>query len=180
MNRLYDRGCPLRELACSLAMRSFRLSSETLMPPQRYASDFSAEELSHFREIFRPLAERYRRHLRTACIVLGLSFACILFGFVMPKTLFPWFLGGFFICWLTLLLLISLSPVPDCPSCHNRLDRGFGAYCPECGARALHPGGWLRAGQCSSCGRAMRRGKSRSYRIRACTHCGVMLDERGL
>ncbi len=161
-------------------VKSFRLYSGTTKPPRRYASELPPEELSRLREIFRPMATRYRRHMRTAYIVVGVSFACILLGMVLPKTLFPWFLGGFFVCWLTLLFFAFLSPLPDCPVCHNRLDRDFGAFCPECGARALQPGSWFRAPQCLSCGRAMRRGKSRGYSIRACTHCGVMLEERGL
>ncbi len=164
-------------LACLRVVKSFRLYSETPKPPQRYASEFAADELSRLRESFRPLAERYRRHMRTAYIVLGVSFAFLLSGFFLTKA---WLIGGFFTCWLTLLCFAFLSPVPDCPACHNRLDRGFGAFCPECGARALQSGSWLGAPQCSSCGRAMRRGKSRGYSIRACTHCGVMLDERGL
>jgi hypothetical protein len=160
-------------------MKSFRLFSETPKPPQRYASEFPPEELSRLRDIFRPAATRYRRYMRVAYMVIGISFACILCGTVLSKTLFPW-LGGFFFCWLTLLFVAFLSPIPGCPACHNRLGEGFGAFCPECGARALQPGSWFRAPQCSSCGRAMRRGKSRGYSIRACTHCGVMLDERGL
>jgi hypothetical protein len=158
----------------------FRLSSEALKPPQRCVSVFTAEELLRLRGVFRPLAERYRRYARTAYIVLAISFACILSGMGFPKTMFPWFAGGFFICWLTLLFLACLSPNLDCPACHNRLERGFGPFCPECGAQALRPGRWFRAPMCSSCGRAMRRGKSRGYRIRACTHCGVMLDDKGL
>jgi len=161
-------------------VKSFRLYSETSKTPDRYASEFPAEELSRLREAFRLLAERYRRYTRVAYSVLGVSGACILSILVLPKTFDSWFGGGFLICWLTFLSFAFLLPVPDCPACHNRLDRGFGAFCPECGARALQSGSWFRMPHCSSCGRTMRRGKSRGYSIRACTHCGMMLDEKGL
>ena len=160
-------------------MKSFRLYSETPKPPQRYASEFSAEELLRLREAFRPLAERYRRYMRVAYIVIGIALALLLSGFVFSKTRDSRLIGGFFICWLTLMFIAVLSPVPECPACHNRLDRSFGAFCPECGAHALQAKSWLRA-ECSSCGRAMQRGRGRGYSIRACTHCGVMLDEEGL
>jgi hypothetical protein len=44
----------------------------------------------------------------------------------------------------------------------------------------LQPGGFLRSPHCKACGKSLRRGRGRHYKIRACTHCGLMLDARGL
>jgi hypothetical protein len=161
-------------------MKSFRLYFNKFEPPARFAPDFTAEELSDFRDAFRAPAERSRRYMRIGYFVLGLGFLFILSGFVLPKAYLPYEAGGFITCWLTLPILAYKCSLPDCPACHNALDQRLGSFCPECGARALSSGGLFRAPQCSSCGRAMYRRKGRGYKIRACTHCGVMLDEKGL
>jgi ribosomal protein L37AE/L43A len=76
--------------------------------------------------------------------------------------------------------LARKQPLLNCPACHNRLDVGFGEFCPECGARALQRGGSCFQAQCLVCGRTLSRGESRHYKIGTCTHCGVMLNEDGL
>jgi hypothetical protein len=161
-------------------MKSFHLFSETPMTPERCVSDYRPEELSCFQEAFRPQSEQFRRNHQTGNIVLGVAFLSALAGVVFPVTFVPWFIGGFVVGLLVFLALLILSPMPDCPACRNKLDGGFGAFCPECGARGLELGGLFRDPACSSCDRTMRRGKTRGYKIRACTFCGVMLDEEGL
>jgi predicted RNA-binding Zn-ribbon protein involved in translation (DUF1610 family) len=148
--------------------------------PQRFATDYSSQEQSQLREEFKPLAKKYRERMRAAYITLAVGFACILLVFFLPKNLLPWMIGGFFICWLVVVFLAVVSPMPNCPACKNKIDGDFGDYCPECGANALKRRSWFRAPQCSACGKIMQRGKSRQYSIRACTYCGVMLDEKGL
>jgi hypothetical protein len=164
-----------------LFVKPFRIYLRTpKSTPQRFVEDYSSEEQLRLREEFKPLAKRYRQRMYAGYAVLGSAFFCILPGMIFPKIMFPWLMSGFFVCWLILLFVVILSPVPGCPACHNKIDLGFGDYCSECGAHALKPGSWMRAPQCSACGKAMRRGKSRGYKIRACTYCGVMLDEKGL
>ncbi len=166
-------------------VKSFRLYLQApIATPKRFVTDYSPAELSRLREMFKPQAHRHRNWSRTGYIVIGIAFAFMLLGFVLQNISLHWtqrvILGGFLACWITLMIIAFLFPVPWCPGCHNRIDRGFGAFCPECGARSLERGSWCRAPHCSSCGRAMGRGKSRGYSIHACTHCGVKLDDAGL
>jgi hypothetical protein len=71
-----------------------------------------------------------------------------------------------------------------CPACRKRLEPAKGRYCPQCGSDQFRSGS-PESGPpfCRSCdGRiAVEDGDSRrSYMIRGCTHCGVMLDEMGV
>lgn len=161
-------------------MKSFRLYLRPpVITPRRVVADYRPEELTRFREEFLPIAERYRRYGRIGYSLVFLGATCILSSWAFPR-FFSWLLGGFFACWLAIMLLVFLSPVPKCPACHNALDQGIGAYCPECGAHAIQRASWFLAPSCSSCGRAMSRRKARHYTIRACTYCGVPLDEKGI
>lgn len=156
----------------------------SVLKPARYISDYLPAELMSFRESFKPLAERYRRYQGVAYLALVLGL-CIGLFVLMPVLLLhsttnPWVVFPLLLCVAIYGILVVLVPVPRCPACHNRLDRGFGAFCPECGARALERATWFREAQCSSCARPLTRGKTRHYKIRACTHCGVQLDEEGV
>ncbi len=151
-----------------------------VMPP-RVVTDYSPAEQVRCREAFRPLAERYRWYERTACIVAVVGFGCGVLIAAFGQVLNGWIVVGWLTCWLVpLIFLIARTSLPCCPACHNKLDGNSGAYCPECGARALQPGGLFHAPWCSACGRALQWGKTRGYKIRACTYCGVMLDAPGL
>jgi len=163
-------------------MKSFHVYLEPpAAVPERYVSDYPSDEQSRFRERFRPLAERYRRYRRVATWAMWPGFAFGLLFLARPSPPNPWILGP---CLVSLAVcggIAALSPLPKCPACHNRLDQGFGEFCPECGAQALERAKWLCNPKCAACARTMSRRKSgRHYRIRACTHCGVMLDENGL
>ena len=86
---------------------------------------------------------------------------------------------GLLSCWLVCLGAIVSARQLICPGCDNLID-AIDRYCPECGGTPLIPGGLFKTPECTVCGKKLRFGKSRSFRIRACTHCGVMLDEQGL
>ena len=162
-------------------MKSFRVYlREPTTPPLRLVTEIPPEEQVELRESFKPLARQSRRSRRIAEIIIAVAFGCVLLGFVVPKAYFPWVMGGFFVCWVTLVSMTFFSPPLLCPACHNKVDAGFGLFCPECGARALQPGSWFRAPHCSVCGREMHRGKGRHFSVRACTYCGVWLDDEGL
>ena len=105
-------------------------------------------------------------------------FACIILGMALPKHLFMYFWVAGICSWF--FIVFAAPRTPDCPACHTKLDAGFGAFCPECSSRSLQCDRWFRSPRCDACGKSMRGGKGRNYKIRACTHCGVMLDERGL
>jgi hypothetical protein len=142
---------------------------------------FTKEKELRFREIFAPTPQKYRSGSRLAFVILGVSFAIIVTGFLLPKSYIGWIVGAFFICWLFLVIVAITQSELECPACHgNLVSRDLGSFCPECGAAGLKPGGWFKSPRCDFCGKNLRRGKSRQYRIRACTHCGLVLDDRGL
>ncbi|HEY3901138.1 MAG TPA: hypothetical protein VGM54_21175 [Chthoniobacter sp.] len=165
-------------LKANAPMKSFRIySREPVKAPARVASDYAPEEIGSFREKFRPIAERYRQRSRIAGFGMAAFFLCIGLGFVVPKHLLTYLWIPAICSWL---FMFFVARMPVCPACQNRLDASFGAFCPECGSHSLQPGGWTWSPRCESCGKSMRRGKGRRYKIRACTHCGLMLDDQGL
>jgi hypothetical protein len=162
-------------------LKSFRLYlTYEVLAPTKVVDDYQPEELERFRAAFHPLAQRYRHRIR--CIgypIAATAVVCWLLAIVFPRFL-PWCVPGFMVSILALILLTCVSPLPKCPACHNALDHGLGEFCPECGSRGLDRVGWLHARQCASCEKRLTRRKARHYKIRACTQCGVFLDEKGL
>lgn len=148
--------------------------------PSRFVTDYSADEVARFQETYRPLVADYRRHARIARFGMAAFFSCIILGMISPKTFFIYFWAAGICSWFFIVFVIKR--VPPCPACHNSPEVGFGLFCPECGSRTLGPSdSWFSgAPKCRSCGKSMRSGKSRGYKIRACTHCGLRLDDRGL
>ena len=160
-------------------MKSFRLYIRApSFKPARMVTDYSPEEVGTFRERFKPLAEHYHRRSRLAGYChIGLCL-CFILVVVLPKQLRAYFFVGV-IC--SVLFRVFASPrTPDCPGCQLSLE-GLGAFCPECGSAPLQPGGWFEKPKCWTCGKGLRAGRwGRSWKIRACTHCGLKLDEKGL
>jgi len=156
--------------------------------PAKAVADYAPEELARFRDAFRPGAERYRRCQQTEIIgILGIAIPGLLLfitSFVFPeavlKLMFPWFLILFFILWVAAVCAFFVSGNLRCPACRNELETLKGPYCPECGARALKRRRWLRAPECSACGRVIIGRTGFGFRLRACSHCGVIVDEKGL
>jgi hypothetical protein len=154
--------------------------SPAVKAPAREVADYSNEERSRFRETFGSIAARYRRQGRKALWRIVGGAACILLGMLLPKFLFPWFGLLAFIFWCAVLVSAINAPSLICPGCSNDIEYNFGSYCPECGKTQLRPGSWSGERWCNACGKAIRRGKGRSFKMRVCTHCGLLLDERGL
>ena len=165
-----------------LAMKSFRLYlGHNALVPTKFVSDYKSEELELFRATFRRVAEHYRRWGR----IIGYVFIPIMLSFLLLAVIFPTFLSYgvfcFMVCCFAFILLVAyVRPIPDCPACHNALDIGLGEFCPECGARAVHHDDWMKGPCCASCGKGLTRRKTRHYTIRACTRCGVFLDDLGI
>jgi ribosomal protein S27E len=85
------------------------------------------------------------------------------------------------LCWLTLVALIVARPGLACTNCRQKLDRAVRSFCPECGSRDLEVGRWVRSARCAACGKRLVSGRGgRSWKIRTCTFCGVVLDEAGV
>jgi len=137
-----------------------------LTEPSRVAAEYSAEEQLRLQQTFQRVASRYRRRSRVADVAIKI----------------------FMICFVALgvVLFVILQPrFPSCPACHGRLDGRFGHFCPSCGRRQLR--GDSYQAHCDGCGESIDlkwreggRGRCRRYRIRACTHCGLLVDQTGL
>jgi hypothetical protein len=145
---------------------------------------------TRFLHEFKPRAERYRRRKR---IGLGLLLGFMIGMFVVMQTTFPGFVRLSVVVVLVVGLMASLLIYAfglklRCPACRKRLEPATGLYCPQCGSSQFEHGSHRspstpRDAYCPECnGRiAEEDGDSaRSYRIRGCSHCGVMLDEKGL
>jgi len=169
-------------------VQSFRLYSKPApTAPLREVADYSVEERDRLRDAFRSTADGYRRfHRRAAAWIIGgiagVVWLAVLLGILLPKSSLP---SSVVICFVILgsiaaLALAKREPRLVCPGCTHGMEDGLGRYCPECGAPQLQPGGWFRSPCCAACKRSLHRNKGRRYKIRACTHCGLTLDEAGL
>jgi hypothetical protein len=144
-------------------------------------SRFSPDEQNRCCEFFAPSLAKYRSRTRLshAIFVVGITFMFIVF--LLPKTYVGWGLGAVLVCWLGLVIIAIMQSKLECPGCGgNIMSRDLENFCSECGAANLKPRGWFTSPHCESCGKTLRRRKTRQYRVRACTHCGLMLDEKGL
>ena len=161
-------------------MKSFRLHiPPMIVAPAREVKDYSLEERTKLRDTFSSVATAYRRNLRIV-IYAGCGFAgFVLLGWVLPKSLLPWCIGFAIIPWLISMFALTSSPRLACPGCSNDIEFCFSRYCPECGGRNIQVGS-SRSAHCDDCQLSLRRGRRRNYKIRACTHCGLMLDDKGL
>jgi hypothetical protein len=151
--------------------------------------DCSPEELKQFREIFATdLKENQtteRRYANPILIVILAGFAAIVCSYLLFQTPAKWLLGaGIFLIAAGIISIaiaaFSLQKKLKCPACHNLFLGSIGECCPECGSASLEPGDWLGIRHCNSCGKDLRGGKNRNFRYKACTHCGVFLDDKGL
>ena len=126
---------------------------------------------AQYMEKFRPIAAQYRlREFRMIAVLVVCLFGVVP---VLAKFLpfwavgIIWLLGGAFVMnWL-------MPKKPNCPACGQCVGALYGPFCPDCGGQLIE-----RA--CQKCHKTLRAGRGRNFRIHACTHCGVYLDERGL
>jgi hypothetical protein len=150
----------------------------------RRASDYSAEECARFREVFRPLAVTYRRRRGVGSAWFLFGAGCLISGgfldYVLRQNLMPWFAIPFSLCVAVWFWILMTTPKLICPACSQEMEHSFGDYCPECGSKGMEAPGQFRAAHCKTCGKSMHGGRGRKYKIRACTHCGLMLDDQGL
>ncbi len=136
----------------------------------------SGEELLQH---FRPAGDRYRRRLAWFVLCALAGFLLSLVSILVPGFLLKWFaIPGIALIALSLVLFFTL-PAPQCPACGKATDNGFDRFCPVCGKEALRISR-LWGTRCDACGRGMGSYKYRNYRIRYCTHCGILLDTRGI
>lgn len=164
-------------------------------PPAREVANYSEAERSRLQQQFAPVAAKRRWFGRIAIRGIYALIGCLLastFGFLgisavtgsTASWLFPWILVPAGVCIAALLVTILLMPRPQCPACTNRLDLGYGPYCPECGSRALERSDSLLATattvKCNACRKTMTSGRwGDPYMTRCCTYCGLKLDDEG-
>ena len=175
-----------------MKIRQYRLSfsvNSGSAAPIKY--DYWPRQRTVFLNAFQPIAERYRRRRRTG---LYLMLAFMLVGFALARVSVGEAvkLWGFILLmtiWFSAIIALVFGQRLKCPACRKRLEPAKGLYCPQCGSDEFQHGTHRRGSTgtreryCPSCdGRiAEEDGDSaRSYKIRGCTHCGVMLDEMGL
>ena len=79
------------------------------------------------------------------------------------------------------------TPSMVCPACQHGVDLDHVAnHCPHCGAAPVSHVGLYDTPFCKPCGRELTKedegdgDDGRTYSIRYCTHCGLLLDEQGL
>src|SRR5678809_616512 len=140
------------------------------------------EHRGDYVDVFQPYAERYRRRKRFAIwlFIGSLIGASVFFSINIfdaltgPVTVL--IMVGLLVAGLTLAFGRKLV----CPSCRKRLEPARGSYCPQCGCDQLEKG---KHAYCPSCESRIIEDdgdSARNYRIHGCTHCGVMLDEKGI
>jgi hypothetical protein len=152
--------------------------------PIRTVKDYSDEEQLEFQNTFKPVAEKYRRR-RERGRKWGMAFMVLIFvGFVIaainPRP-FIWLWLAAIITWL--IALVTSHTKLLCPACQNKVNDGYGTFCPQCG-KTLKRYGVLQSVEnvkCAWCGILLGKAKKgRNYRIRLCTYCGVTLDPTGI
>lgn len=142
------------------------------------------DERAALRKEFEPAAQRHRRRQRTLLVVMLL--AAVLF-FVAALS-WPGILAKLALAGMVVSRIVMLSQVASleaaeilCPSCRNDVDDNRGPFCPFCGGRTVAPRRWPLAPRCTACRTSLRRTEDGfQRRVRACTHCGLWLDDKGL
>ncbi|GAB2865394.1 hypothetical protein GCM10027044_28000 [Hymenobacter ruber] len=145
---------------------------------------YTADEQIRLRAEFALVAARFRRQKRLVFWCVGGLIGAMLLSSVVPErfseALGPLLaIGGMVTMGVLVVSAVRMANMLVCPGCLQNMEK-IGEYCPECGSAGLEPGGWFSSPHCSACGKKMRRGKGRHYTIRACSHCGLYLDEQGL
>jgi hypothetical protein len=171
-------------------MQSFHLVSEIGSPVGKTAADYSESEKAQFKKQFEPIAKNYRRFskmLMTGFLSLGILFLIFFMlgsGKVLPEKYAGWFLifwGSLLVIFILTAFVLGVKHDPVCPACKRGVDRALKTFCPECGSDHFILGGFFKKTHCNSCKKSfIGGGKSRSYKIRFCTHCGIPLDDKGI
>ena len=144
--------------------------------------------LTPHRHPFGMQVQRYRRRrLMCFCLLLGSMLSTFpILSLNLPNAVkhFGFAVSG--ACFFVALVVLLLSGRLKCPACNKRLEPAVGEYCPQCGSDQFQYGRHRierSIKYCPSCDSTIGEDdgdSSRSYRIRGCTHCGVMLHEKGL
>ena len=79
-------------------------------------------------------------------------------------------------------LVCYYSRATRCPCCSKQVDHSIGLFCPCCGSKSLKKG--PECFICTECKGQLKweftRGRSRRYKLHACSVCGVWLHDEGI
>ena len=140
---------------------------------------------------FKLQAQRYRNRKRAALLLtLGFLLGCaVLTNNSIGRAAGLAGFGVLVTCWAGAVGLALFGLGLTCPACRKRLLPAKGRYCPQCGSDQFDGGSHRRGPAqsrfvfCPACGGTIHDGDNeqpRAYRVRGCTHCGVLLDESGV
>ena len=153
------------------------------LPPARGVTPDDARLLGTgqvgFEGSFLPAATRYQQHLKRFVVSMIAGFILVAVAVALPGNRgmgFGIFGTGFIV--LALVLFFTL-PALTCPACGKAADFPLDRFCPECGFAGLQKRSGSGA-HCDGCGRNPGTGKYRNFRVRHCTHCGVLLSPGGV
>jgi len=140
---------------------------------------------------FKMHAQRYRRrrHIALSLMIGFMLVGLLIMNINLPYEAALWGGGLMAASWAGALVVFLGGLRLRCPACGKRLEPARGLYCPMCGSDQFEYGRhktgplFARIRYCPSCEHKIAESsgdESRSYRIRGCTHCGVMLHETGV
>ncbi len=149
------------------------------MPDNRYTE----EEQRKLREEFAPKAEQYRR-IQLPYIAFSI-WVLVLTSIVMSTMQVP---ADYADLAITIFSMVSwvifqyaIKPGITCPGClNNTLSWKLGEFCPRCGGGPIKQGEWPTDPTCQACGAKHGWPRRQRYATRACTHCGLFLDDTGI
>lgn len=141
------------------------------------------------KELDRRLALNKRRFPIVAAVFV---FTILVIGFVVFQ--FPGdlrnaaILVGVAMIGLLIFAVSRLFPGVACPGCERVFDDDFGTYCPECGTHGLNVADKHYKAECRNCNKPLGfsgkgvtgNARTRRFKIRFCTNCGMSFGQRPL
>ena len=136
------------------------------------------DSLTEWEVAFQPAAWRYRKRQQLFIVMMLLGIAVVFVSLFWPEPVIPWIAGpGVALIFAAMVVAFTL-PRLTCPHCRQDLEK-LDQFCPRCSAASVEPRPW-RGNRCGHCGKGLGSYKGRQYRIRYCTHCGVLVDRIGV
>jgi RNA polymerase subunit RPABC4/transcription elongation factor Spt4 len=160
----------------TIARKNVELTGSSLEELQRFRDEFAAE--------LKQNRASERRFALPILMIFVAGFAAIFCSFLLFHPPVTWlFITGFGLVGLGLILIAVTATKFQrrliCPACRHSFIDELAEFCPECGSDSLDSN-WRGKRHCNFCGKDLVSGKNRNFKYKACTHCGVLLDEKGL
>ena len=155
---------------------TFRLGPSNKTPP---LNDEHDAETTVAEQTFKPSVDLYQQKLVKFILSVMAGILCVGISLLLPEFLMKWVaIPGIGFIVLSLLIFFTL-PTLKCPACSGETDNGFDTFCPACGSNHLRVSRLLGT-HCDACNRTMGSYKYSNYPIRYCTHCGVLVNRKGV